>query len=31
MRNSIHVDWFDRSGLILGLEGMCDLDLFEIE
>lgn len=31
IRNSIHGEWFDRKGLILVLEGMCDLDLFEME
>ena len=31
LRNSIHVDWLGRNGLILELEGMYDLDLFEIE
>lgn len=24
-------EWFDRNGVILRLEGMCDLDLFETE
>ena len=31
VRNSIHVDWLGRNGLILELEGMYDLNLFEIE
>lgn len=31
IRNFIHIDWFDRNDLIWRLEGMYDLDLFEIE